>query len=130
MTALGAIVVGLLAYAAFAIVNHYDLTNPLRDGTTHTAGLRFSPDSSPPLCLEDWTVALGGYYWHPVKTPPWGEKSVQGQLHIINSQRVDDGIQGNPVPAATFTARGHTIDLSGGRSPRFGPMMNCSMFGG
>lgn len=132
VAALGAVVIGLAVYAAFAVVRHYDLANPYRDGTTHRAVLSFEFESGDPTmspCLQWWSASLGAYTWHPAETPPWGEKTVQGTLHIISSQRLSTRSPGNPVPAATFTGRGHTIDLMGGRHPRGTSFssLNCSI---
>jgi hypothetical protein len=113
VTALVVVVVGL---SAFVVVRHYDLTNPYRDGTTHTATLRFETTAPGSVCLQNWSATLASYTWYPVDGPPWGETSVKGKLHIIDSQHFDRPPHG---PAATFTARGTTIDLMGGKRPEF-----------
>jgi hypothetical protein len=144
MSALAVVVVGLSVYAAFAVVRHYDLANPYRDGTTHTATLTYTFSSGNPDftgCLEDWSVSVGHYSWSPRATPPWGKESVTGKLHIIDSQHAAPGQQPvatnarrtpsattvEPGPDATFTAQGRTIDLSGGKWTRGYSEMPCSI---
>ena len=110
------VVIALTVYAAFALVNHYDLTNPYRDGTTHTVTM-----SNPgkvinglPRCSNEWKVHIPGYGWRAKGVPrSWGAAPVTGRLHIIESQ--DPAARSGPGPDATFTARGVTLDLVGGK---------------
>ena len=104
------------------------LANPYRDGTTHTATLTFANRSGGGVrCLEFWGASLGPYSWHPKKEPPWGTTSVTGKLHIIDSQHISEGDPFVHGAAATFTARGRTIDLSGGKRPRWSTLP-CSNY--
>jgi hypothetical protein len=136
------VVVGLSVYGALAVVHHYDLANPYRDGTTHTATLDFAdPSGGGGRCLEFWGASLGHYSWHPEATPPWGMQQVTGKLHIIDSQHAPPGQEpvstddrsapnettSKPHPDATFTARGRTIDLVGGRWTSGYSEMPCSI---
>ncbi len=122
IAALVVIVAGLATYVA---VTRWDLTNPYRDGTTHTATMGY-PKGGPGGCLEDWSVHLGKYAWHPHSLPPWGPKKVKGTLHIIHSQHSSEGYSGDGTPDATFIARGHTLDLYGGIVPEFS-LLPCSI---
>lgn len=123
--ALSVIVLGLVA---FAVVRRYDLTNPYRDGTTHTATL--SNESAVinglPECSNSWYIQLDNYTWRPERVPrSWGSAPVAGKLHIIASQ--DPADQHDKRPSATFTARGITLDLGGGKmSHDWGFAMNCA----
>ena len=123
LIALGVVVIGLSVFGAFAVVRHYDLANPYRDGTTHNVVLTFDENAlGSSACLEDWTVALGSYSWHVNTTPPWGQKSVEGTLHIIDSHLVAEGWPGHSFSVATFTAQGRTIEMTGrkwGKGPRY-----------
>ena len=117
MSALAVVVVGLSVYGAFAVVRHYDLANPYRDGTTHTVTLSNGGTviNGLPECSNAWYIKVGDYTWQAEGVPrSWGAAPVRGKLHIIDSQ--------NPVasfskagPEATFTARGITLDMSGGK---------------
>jgi hypothetical protein len=120
LTAVGAIVVGVLAYAVFAVVSHDDQKNPYRDGTTHAVTLRNGSKviNGLPECSNSWTVHVGGYTWEAEGVPrSWGAAPVRGKLHIIDSQDPAAlfGKGPNGGPGATFTARGVTLNLSGGR---------------
>ena len=86
--------------------------NPYRDGTTHAATLTYTD----PPCLQGWTVTVADrhYTWQNMSPVPDAFKPgpVPGTVHILR-QRVD-AIGTPKAPAATFTARGQTIDLVGG----------------
>lgn len=121
IVALIVIVAGLAGYVA---VKRWDLTNPYRDGTTHAATMTYPKNESG--CMEDWSVHLGKYAWHAVSLPPWGRTKVSGKLHIIHSQHSSESYSGDGSPDATFTARGHTLEMSGGIVPEFS-LLPCSV---
>lgn len=119
-----ALVVLLVGLGTYVAVDRWDLTNPYRDGTTHTATIGYPKNKSG--CMEDWSVHLGKYAWHAVSVPPWGRTRVEGKLHIVHSQHSSENHSVDGTPDATFTARGHTMDMYGGIVPKFS-LMPCSV---
>lgn len=125
------VVIALTVYAAFALVNDDAKLNSYRDGTTHTVTLSNSGKviNGLPECSNDWYVERGYYSWQAHGVPrSWGAAPVTGKLHIIDSQ--DPAHQTDPGPAATFTARGITLDLSGGKRGEWGVALDCAGYPG